>query len=133
MIQVLERAKSDHRKIQYASSKVPIELWLEDRLKQSTICPQIYVWIEANERSTDVNNVDNRRREYTLNDTGLGTGKIRPQEDSIRLLEGPTRTMAGRSAQTDKNLPADKCMIRVEGAEHRRQQREELTKRVHPR
>ena len=41
----------------------------------------IYVLIEAKERSTDANNVRNRPGEYTLDDTGLGTGKILPQED----------------------------------------------------
>ena len=78
--QQLERSKSDHRNIQYAPSKVPIELWLEGRLRQSTICPQIYVYIDAKERCTDANNVSNRPGEYNINDTGLGTGKIRPQE-----------------------------------------------------
>ena len=76
MIQVLELAKYDHRKIQYASSKVPLELWLEGRLRQSTIFPHIYVWIEAKEWSTNINIVCNRPREYTHNNKGLGTGKI---------------------------------------------------------
>ena len=69
MIQVLEWAKYDHRNIKYASLKVPLELCLEGRLRQSTICPQIYVWIDAKERSTDAKNVINRPGEYTLDDT----------------------------------------------------------------
>ena len=110
MIQVLELEKSDHMKIQYASSKVSLELWLEVRLRQTTICPQVYVWIKEKERSTENNDVRNIPGEYTLNDTGIGTGKIRPQEYSIRLLKGPTRTMAGWSAQTVNNMPAGVCM-----------------------
>ena len=92
MIQVLERAKPYHRKIQYASSKVRLELWLEGWLIQSTICPHIYIYIyiEAKEQSNDAKNVDNRPIEYTINYPGLGTGKIRPREDSIHLLKGTT-------------------------------------------
>ena len=71
MIKVLERSKYGHSKIQYASSKVPLELWLEGRLGQSTIFQQIYVWIEAKERITDANNVRNLPGEYTLDETGL--------------------------------------------------------------
>ena len=82
----------------------------------------MYVWIEAKERSTDVNGVGNQPREYTHNNMGLGTGKIRPQEYLMRLLEGPTRNMAVRSAQTVNNLPADMCMNRGKGAGHRRHQ-----------
>ena len=132
MIQVLERAKSDHRKIQYASSKVPLKLWREGWIRQSTIYPHIYVWIEAKERSTNAKNVRNRPGEYTLDDTGLGTGKIRPQEDSIRLLKGTTQTMAVRLAQTVNNMPVDICMYWGKGAEHRHQQHKELTRRIHP-
>ena len=76
MIQVLERAKSDHRNIQYTSSKVPLDLWLEGRLRKSTICPQMCVWIEEKYQITDVNNIGNLPRKYTLDDTGIGTGKI---------------------------------------------------------
>ena len=90
MIQVLQREKSEHRNIQYASSKVPLELWMEGRLRQSTICPQIYVWIDEKDQITDVNNIGNWPREYTLDDTGLGTGKFWPQEYSIRSLKAPT-------------------------------------------
>ena len=110
IIQVLKRAKYDHRKIQCASSKVPLELWLEGRLRQSTICLQMYVWIEVKDRSIENNNAGNRPREYTLDDTGLVMGTIRPQEDSIRLLKVTTRTMAGRLTQTVNNLPVDICM-----------------------
>ena len=78
--QILTREKSDHRKIQYASSKVELELCLEGRLRQSAIFPHIYVCIEAKEQITDAKNVRNRPREYNLYDTGLGTGKIRPHE-----------------------------------------------------
>ena len=123
MIQVLELEKYNHTKIQYASSKVPLELWLEGRLRQSTICPQVYVWIEAKERITNNNDVRNIPGEYTLNDTGVGTGKIRPHEDSIRLLEGPTRNMAGKSAQTVNNMPAGVFMDQGKGADHRQQKR----------
>ena len=76
MIKFLERAKTHHKKIQYASSKVPLEIWLEGWIRKSTICPQIYVWIKAKERSTDNNNVGNQLGEYTLDDKGLGTGKV---------------------------------------------------------
>ena len=123
MIHVLKLVKSNHSKIQYASSKVPLEMWLEVRLRQSTIFPQVYLWIEAKEHSTNVNNVGNQPGEYTHNNTGLGTGKVRPQEDSIRLLKVPTQTMAGRLAQTVNNLPADICMDVGEGAERQQQQR----------
>ena len=119
----LGTGKSDHRKIQYASPKVPLKLWMEGRLRQSTICSQIYLWIEAKERVTNANNVGNRPVGYTLYDTGLVTGKIRPQEDSICLLKGPTRNMAGRLDQKVNNLPTDICMDRGEGAEHWQQQR----------
>ena len=123
MIQVSERANFYHRNIKYASSKILLQLCLEDWLRQSTICSQIYVWIEEKEQITDLNNVVNLPREYTLNDTGLVTGKILPQEDSIRLLKVPTRTMDRSLAQTVNNLLADVFMIRGEGAGHRRQQR----------
>ena len=123
MIHVLERAKYDHRKIQYASSKVPLEIWLEGRIRQSTICQQVYVWIEVKEQSTDVKNVGNRTIEYKIYDTGLRMDKLRTQEDSILLLEGPNQTIAGRSAQKVNNLPAYICMYRGEGANHQRQQR----------
>ena len=72
--------------------------------------------------SLNANNVGNRPGEYTPDDTGLGTGKIQPQEDSIHLLEGPTRTMAGRSSPTVNNLTADKCMDRGKVAEHQHKQ-----------
>ena len=130
ILQVSEQAKSDHRKIQYASSKVPLELWREGRLRQSTICLQIYVWFEAKEQIIDNNNVDNLPREYTLDDTGFGTVKIRPQEDSIHLLKGCTRTMAGRSAQTVNNMFVDICIYRGKGAVHWQQKRKEYFKRV---
>ena len=68
-------------------------------------------------RLTDVNNTGNRPIEYTLDDTCLRTGKIRPQEDSIRLLRGPTQNMAGSPAQTVNNMPADVCMDRGKVAE----------------
>ena len=119
----LVTGKSDHRKIQYASPKVPLKLWMEGRLRQSTICPQMYVWIEAKERVTDANNVGNRPLGYTLDDTGLVTGKIRPQEDTICLPKGRTQTMSGRLAQIFNNLPTDICMIRGEGEDRRCQQR----------
>ena len=53
MIHVSEQAKSNNRKIQYDSLKVPLEIWLEGRLRQTTICPQIYVWIDEKEQSTE--------------------------------------------------------------------------------
>ena len=43
MIQVLKREKYDHRNIEYASSKVPLEIYLEGRIRQSTIYPHMYV------------------------------------------------------------------------------------------
>ena len=93
----------------------------------------IYISIKEKEWDTKVDNLRNLTGEYTLDDTSLGTVKIRPQEDSIRLLKGPTRYMAKRSAQTVKNLPAYICMDRGEGAEHRQQQqRSYLTIRIHP-
>ena len=42
----------NQRKVQYASLKVPLKLWLEFQLRQSTICLQIYVWIDEKERIT---------------------------------------------------------------------------------
>ena len=75
------------------------------------------------DQSTETNNIGNLPGEYSLDDTGLGTVKILPQEDSIRLLEVLTRTMAGRLDQTFNNMPADICMDQGEGAKHRRQQR----------
>ena len=122
MIQILKRVKPEHRKIQYASLKVPLEPWLEGWLRKSTIFPQVYVWIEAKERSTGVKNVENQLGEYTHNNTGLGAGKIQPQGYSMRLLEGPTRTMAGRSAQTVNNLPEYVRIDQGKGAEHKRKQ-----------
>ena len=83
----------------------------------------MYVLIEAKEQRTDVNNIGNTPVEYTLDDSCLGKGKIWPQEDPIRILEGPTQIMAGRSAQTVNDMPADICMYQGKGAEHRRQQR----------
>ena len=118
MIKILERAKYNHRNIQYASSKVPLQLWLKGQVRRSTIRPQIYLWIEAKELSTDTNNVNNRPREYTLDDTGIGTGKIRPQEYSIHLLKGPTQNMAGGSAQTVNNLLAGVCIDIGKGEKH---------------
>ena len=89
--------------------------------------------MEEKEQRTDVNNTDNLPLYYTLDDIGLGTGKIRPQEDSIRLLKVPTQTMDGRSAQKVNNLSADICIDRGEGAENRQQQYRKLTKIIHPR
>ena len=82
----------------------------------------IYISIKEKEWDTKVDNLRNLTGEYTLDDTGLGTVKIRPQEDSIRLLKGPTRIMAGRLAQTVNNLPAGVCMYQCKGTEHRQQQ-----------
>ena len=42
----------DQRKIQYASSKVPLELWKEGQIRHSTIFPQIYVCINDKEQKT---------------------------------------------------------------------------------
>ena len=78
--------------------------------------------MEDKEQITDVNNTGNLPREYTLDDTVLGMVKIQPQEDSIRLLKGLTRTMAGRSTQTVNNLPADMSMDKVKGAKQRHKQ-----------
>ena len=83
----------------------------------------LFIYMEDKDQITDLNNTGNWPREYTFDDTGLGTGKIRPQEDSIRLLKYPTWTMAGRLVQTVKNMPVDICTDRGEGAEHRRKQR----------
>ena len=44
--------------------------------------------------------------------------KLEPQEDLIRLLEDPARTMSRRSAHTYNNLPADICMDRLDGVDH---------------
>ena len=68
---------------------------------------KLYIYLEDKGKSTNVINTENLPREYTLDDTGLGTGKIQPQEDSIRLFKGPNRTMDGRSAQTVNNMTAD--------------------------
>ena len=65
-------------------------------------------------------NIGNGPGEYTFDDTRLGTGnKYEPQEESIRFLEGPAQTMAGRLAQTVNDLPVDVCTDRCKGAKHR--------------
>ena len=87
--------------------------------------------MEEKEKSNDVKNTGNQPREYTLYDTGLGTGKILPQEDSIRLLKVPTRNMAGRLVQTVNNRPVDVWMDQGKGAEHQLKQYMEVNKRVH--
>ena len=78
--------------------------------------------MEEKEKSTDVNNTWNWPGEYTHNNTGLGIGKIRSEEDLIRLLEGPKLAMAGRLAQTVNNLPADVWMDEGKKSDHQLKQ-----------
>ena len=92
---------------------------------------KLYLFMDDKEQITDVNNIDNWPAEYTLDDTGPVTGKIRSHEDSIRLLKVPTQIMARRSAQKVNNLIADVCMDWDKGTEHWPKQYMELTKRVH--
>ena len=62
-------------------------------------------------------------QESTHNDTGLGTGEIRPQEDYICLLKGLTQTMAVRLDYIVNNLSAGLCMDQGKVEEHQQQER----------
>ena len=69
----------------------------------SLLMTTFYTYMEEKEKIPNLKNTRNWPIEYTLDETGLRTGKIRPQEYSILLLKGPTWTMAGRSAKTVNN------------------------------